>query len=148
LVLFASLVARTALSQTADFTALCEAARFNLTQDYPYLANNSQLQCGAQYSPTTNYSLPIEVSLSVCLDQCPGWQISQVEDLPKWAGPLVGFLVPALVFVLSIPSKLRLPHKEKVFGIGFFGTVFWLTVTLATLAVELVVWIIVVFGLL
>jgi hypothetical protein len=148
LLLLTGFAASTALGRHADFQKLCELALSNMIQADPSLANNPQLKCGAQYSATTNYSLPIRVSLPFCIKENNGWQVSKVANLPQWAGPLVGFLVPALVFVLSIPRVYRIPREDNLFEIGFFRSVAWLLLIFCMLLIEVLLWIIVVFGLL
>src|SRR2546430_9230391 len=103
----------------ANSTYLCETVRRDMIQENPSLANEPQLQCGAEYSPTTNSSLSITISLSQCYSRNPGYQISDVNKLYQWIGPLSGFLVPALAFVISIPRKFRTPLWEEYFGHDF-----------------------------
>src|SRR5436305_6307555 len=92
----------TALKTNANFTELCEIVlkSMNKTEVYPNPADWNQLKCGATYSADTNYSLPIKGNLTHCLTACPGYQKSRT--LSEWALSLFGFLIPALIFVLSV----------------------------------------------
>lgn len=74
-------------------------------------------RCGVQYSSDgSGVSLaaqPIQISLAWCLKtpECNGYEGLKIKQLSLWAGPVVGFLLPAVVFSISVPRgrKLSLP---------------------------------------
>ncbi|KAL0639033.1 beta-glucosidase [Maublancomyces gigas] len=67
-------------------------------------------RCGAVYSSASGLESPAAMSVRVPLawarhtPACMGFEGVQLADVDKWAGPLVGFLLPGIVFGLSIPS--------------------------------------------
>jgi hypothetical protein len=62
---------------------------------------------------------------------------------------LVGFLLPALIFVLSIPraQKFRMPRGERHFDRNIFLSFGWLVLIFFLVAIEVLLWIIIVFSL-
>lgn len=67
-------------------------------------------RCGAVYSSAGGLESPAAMSIRVPLawarhtPACMGFEGVQLADVDKWAGPLVGFLLPGIVFGLSIPN--------------------------------------------
>lgn len=67
-------------------------------------------RCGVVYSSTAGSASPAAMAIRVPLvwarhtPACMGFTGVPLTALDKWAGPLVGFLLPAIVFGLSIPS--------------------------------------------
>ncbi|KAF2175586.1 hypothetical protein K469DRAFT_702110 [Zopfia rhizophila CBS 207.26] len=136
-----------ALSSHANFTALCEDIRHSMIITDPSLAYNPDFVCGRPYAPDRNPSLPIRIPLTECMQKCPGYDPSNRSVLSQWVGPLVGFLLPALAFVISIPRPFRMWRKDDRFAQhGFLGYL-WLFVALLLMALDTVIWIIVVFAL-
>ncbi|KAI9838095.1 MAG: hypothetical protein M1819_006251 [Sarea resinae] len=84
--------------------------------------NSSMLErnwpCNSQYTtdPSGN---PIEVNVNYtwCHQKCPGWQRSGSKNLSQWVQPLVGFLLPSVVFVLAIPRQRKIEIPEELFKI-------------------------------
>ena len=138
----------TAVGRT-NFTEACQIIRLEMIANNQSLANETRIQCGAQYSASTAPSLPISTDLQTCLRRWPGWQISDLAILSQWIGPLVGFLLPALVFVLCIPRApgFRMPRREKNFTRNIFFSFGWLVVVFILMIIDVLSWIIVVFGL-
>jgi hypothetical protein len=72
----------------------------------------SQFPCTAVYAPGDDEGAPVvQVPYTWRLEFCPGWQLSDRTNLNAWLQPLSGFLLPAVIFCLSIPRrrKLRIP---------------------------------------
>ena len=132
-----------------DFTEACEITRLEMIANNQSLANETRLQCGAQFSPLTPPSIPISTDLQTCLRRWPGWQISDPKILSQSIGPLVGFLLPALVFVLSIPRPpgFRMPRGERYLTGNIVVSMGWLAVIFILVVIDVLLWIIIVFGL-
>lgn len=84
----------------------------NITDLVNY-TDSSLFPCTAVYSPGDYNGAPIvQVPYTWLADFCPGWQISDKTNLNGWLQPLSGFLLPAVIFCLSVPRrrKLRVPR--------------------------------------
>jgi hypothetical protein len=104
-----------ALKSNANFTALCEEVRIDLLNDGTYNQSQdllAQLKCGAKFDEYSPPALSIKISLSRCLAEAPGYQMSQ--KLSEWGTPLVAFLLPAVAFTLTIGRPRRLPKFEHL----------------------------------
>ncbi|KAH7141663.1 hypothetical protein EDB81DRAFT_884738 [Dactylonectria macrodidyma] len=87
----------------ANFTALCVHIRNESIAHNTSLENRETYVCDQGHSkdiPPADY---ITVDLETCLALNPGWEKSKIESPAQWAGPLVGFLIPSLGFIISIP---------------------------------------------
>lgn len=76
-------------------------------------------RCGAKYNddgPNPNLAASsIKATLGWCKARCDGYEISRPGDLKQWAGPLVGFLLPGVVFSMSIPRSWEITLPEALF---------------------------------
>ena len=84
----------------------------NITDLVNY-TDSSLFPCTAVYSPGDHNGAPIvQVPYIWLADNCSGWQISDKTNLNGWLQPLSGFLLPAVIFCLSVPRrrKLRVPR--------------------------------------
>jgi len=136
-----------ALKSTANFTALCEKVRSENILENPFFANLSTYKCGQTYKPDTIPAMPITISLPRCLEQSPGYQISDIKQLQQWIGPFVGFILPSLAFVVSVPRLVRVPRFDEFFTRKVYIRVPWVLVTLILMLFDLVFYIIAVFAL-
>ncbi|KAF2470267.1 uncharacterized protein BDR25DRAFT_369425, partial [Lindgomyces ingoldianus] len=80
------------------------------------------------------------------LAKAPGYRGSELGNLTEWVGPLVGFLVPAFAFVVSIPRSFRVPRMESWFGLKKRYSLPWLVFSLVIMILDIVLWIIIVFA--
>lgn len=135
-----------AFNGNANFSALCENVRLQMIIENPSLQNATSLECRSTYSPNEPPAMSISIGVSDCLQQCPGYESSKIYHLNQWIGPLVGFLLPALAFVVQIPRPLRIPRKEEWFGIRKTKGIPWLVVAFFLTALDIANWIIVVFA--
>jgi hypothetical protein len=134
--------------QYADFHKCCEKAR-----DQFYYTSNSQnnntYTCGASFDDGKDAALPIYVSLTWCRAECGGFQPSRVSrnHLNEILSPLVGFLIPALVFSISIPRGWQLRIPGRLFKEDWFTARGSMNLVLAMVivTVETLRWITVVF---
>jgi len=76
---------------------------------------NGQFPCGAKYNGNRTGAPVIQVSYDWCNSNCGGWEISQYGNLQQWIGPMVGFILPSLVFCLSIPRRRKLLVEDRWF---------------------------------
>jgi hypothetical protein len=131
-----------------NFTEACETIRLGVIANNQSLTNESCLQCGAQFSSSAKPSLPIMTDLQTCLRRWPSWQISDPKILGQWVGPLVGFLLPALIFVLCVPRapNIRMPRGERNFDGNIFLSFGWLILIFILMIIDVLLWIIIVFG--
>jgi hypothetical protein len=71
----------------------------------------SQFPCGATYQGDRKGVNQLTVPWSWCNEECPGFELSESTKLSQWISPFVGFILPSVIFCLTVPrrSKLRLP---------------------------------------
>lgn len=61
-----------------------------------------------------------------CSDRCPGWSVTKVDDMDGWMKPLLAWILPAMVFSLSIPRRRRIELPEFIFTSSLWITDFLL----------------------
>jgi hypothetical protein len=96
----------------ADFKSLCEKERLHLINETESLKNDTTFICGQEYSKERLPAASIKIPLNQCLQENPGWEKSKLNDPAQWAGPLVGFLLPSLGFIMAIPREWDLRVKK------------------------------------
>lgn len=80
--------------------------------------NESQFPCTATYeSNVPGGTFEINVTYKWLADTCPGWQLSSTDNLNGWLQPLSGFLLPAVIFCLSVPRRRKL-HVFRAFFVA------------------------------
>lgn len=80
-----------------------------------------QFPCGAVYSGEDPNGAPeVTVSYKWLAETCPGWQLSSGDNLNGWLQPLSGFLLPAVVFCLSVPRRRKF-HVPRSFFVSELG---------------------------
>ena len=77
-----------------------------------------QYPCGAKYIGDTSGAPVVKISYRYCKSNCDGWQISKSSSTKEWIGPLVGFLVPCVVFCLAIPRRRKVNIPDKLFRVS------------------------------
>ncbi|RYP92419.1 hypothetical protein DL770_001436 [Monosporascus sp. CRB-9-2] len=113
-----------AASGDANFTALCELVRNAGIAHNPSLENRTTYVCAQDYAEHTPPADYISVNLETCLAFNPGWEKSKIETPSQWAGPLAGFLIPSLGFIISIPREWNIPAPTGKIGfLTFFALV-------------------------
>jgi hypothetical protein len=120
-----------------NFTSLCNTELERLFTNNVTLRNDPTYVCDQRYSEDKPPAARITVSLEVCMLENPGWEISSLKKPWQWAGPLVGFLLPSLAFVIIIPRK-RIPGVSlKHLDGGFWATVVWMLINFLILVVDM-----------
>lgn len=105
LCVFASLVWRV---EGYSDTSCCETAdskfpgAFVNTTVHPLTSN---VICGQTYSKTTPPAPNAWVSYDFCTANCAGIGLSRPSDTGAWIGPLVQFILPAVLFSATIPRR-------------------------------------------
>jgi len=66
--------------------------------------------CGQQYSSNTPEAEPLYVTYEYCASKCSGigFELSEPNNLRQWAGPLVQFVLPAIIFSFSVPRRKKI----------------------------------------
>lgn len=84
--------------------------------------DDNQFPCTAQYDPDKPEGAPeINVPYSWFAETCPGWALSSGSNLNGWLQPLSGFLLPAVVFCLSVPRRRKIHVFREFFVADLAG---------------------------
>ena len=76
-----------------------------------------QIPCNAVYNGSWEGVPEVWVPYSWCHRTCPGWDKSKSKEPTQWVVPLVGFIIPAVVFCLAVPRRHKLSVPDKLFDI-------------------------------
>ncbi|KAL2148527.1 hypothetical protein VTH82DRAFT_2081 [Thermothelomyces myriococcoides] len=71
-------------------------------------ARRNQFPCGARYNGDLHGAPVVAISYDFLVEQCPGWELSGWDNVNAWLHSLSGFLVPAVVFCLSVPRRRKI----------------------------------------
>ena len=113
-----------ALVRSSFFTGLVNAAGYSTQccdlalQTLAYLNKNiSQVdyKCGQVYQAFLPPALPLLVSTSWCRHNCPGYALSAPGDTNAWAAPLIQYILPAVIFSMTVPRRLVLEPPRWFF---------------------------------
>lgn len=84
--------------------------------------DENQFPCTAIYDPDKPNGAPeINVPYSWFAETCPGWALSSGSNLNGWLQPLSGFLLPAVVFCLSVPRRRKIHVFREFFVADLAG---------------------------
>ncbi len=66
--------------------------------------------CDQQYSTSISAAEPLYVTHEYCASKCLGigFKSSEPSNLRQWAGPLVRFVLPAIIFSFSVPRRKKI----------------------------------------
>lgn len=64
--------------------------------------------CHQSYSPGVLAAKPLYVSYSWCSTHCPGFGLSQGQDASQWADGFVQFILPSIIFSMTIPRQQKI----------------------------------------
>ncbi|KAF8853806.1 hypothetical protein BDZ45DRAFT_63521 [Acephala macrosclerotiorum] len=87
---------------------------------------DSQFPCTAAWNGNKSGAPIVQVPDSWLENNCPGWQLSSSMTQAQWITPFVGFLLPAIIFCLSVPRRRKVTIYEKVFSLDFSRPKAWL----------------------
>jgi hypothetical protein len=71
--------------------------------------------CDQKYNPSLLPAPSLDVSYSWCLENCGGIKLSNSKSLSQWATPLLQYIVPSVVFSMSIPRPWMLEFPDRTF---------------------------------
>lgn len=133
----------------ANFTQVCETERRRQISLNASLQNDKTFVCGQSYDRNTRPAQEITIPLDQCIAQSPGWEKSRIDRASQWAGPLVGFLLPALGFIIVVPREWTIEISALRAG-RHRGSIwpqwFRLVPMFGALAIDTLLGIVVVFG--
>ncbi|KAF2121779.1 hypothetical protein BDV96DRAFT_562338 [Lophiotrema nucula] len=135
-----------ALQANANFGRLCDDQRLLMIEQNPSLANDTLLECRDGYEPSKPPAKAIYATVSSCLEECPGYAATDHNVMSQWIGPLVGFLLPDLAFVMSIPRAIKIPRGEEWFAKWRWRSYAWLVIALVLMLFDIIFWFIAVFA--
>ncbi|KAH8592062.1 hypothetical protein B0O99DRAFT_690120 [Bisporella sp. PMI_857] len=108
--------------------------------------------CDRIYKDGSELDQPqVMITYDWCSEKCPGWQISVSKDLGQWARPMINFIAPSAVFVLSIPRRrqIKIPQQLLKRSMGSLSSTLalFLKIPLSSLIItaDTIVWLLVVF---
>ncbi|KAK0659145.1 hypothetical protein QBC41DRAFT_237574 [Cercophora samala] len=102
---------------------------------------------GSQIGPPMDFWTPY----TWCRDRCPGWSVTKPDSFGNWLKPLSSWILPSLIFCLSIPRRRRIHIPKRLFAKpkNIFGTLFYLVKIPAAaliVTVDTLIWLSVVFS--
>ena len=111
-----------------------------------------EFPCTAAYNGNPDGAPMVKVPYQWLNDTCPGWQISSKDNLNAWLQPLSGFLIPAVIFCISVPRRRKLELPRVLFssdqsGVqGYFLAPIGATIALVLVVADTLVWLCVCFA--
>ncbi|KJR85215.1 uncharacterized protein SPSK_08329 [Sporothrix schenckii 1099-18] len=111
-----------------------------------------QFPCTAVYNGDARGAPVVQVNYTWLAETCPGWEISSKDNLNAWLQPLSGFLVPAVIFCLSVPRRRKLEVPRFLFSPDQGGIKSYLlaplgaTLALVMVSLDTLVWLCICFG--
>lgn len=138
------------LSQCAfarfDYPVCCSQAnnasslftKNNQTQAYlPLLGDYTT--CDQTYNASIPAAANAYVSYRYCKTQCRGFQLSQANQPGAWAAPVVQFILPSIIFSMSIPRRTMFLPTWKM-ELGFRSLSLGLALSILT-ALDTLMWV-------
>ncbi|KAI9885547.1 MAG: mRNA splicing protein [Watsoniomyces obsoletus] len=82
------------------------------------MLRRGQFPCGAIYDGHDEGAPEVRVPYSWCKGKCPGWELSESTRFSQWVVPLAGFIIPSVVFCLTVPRRVKLSVSDKLFDVN------------------------------
>lgn len=104
-------------------------------------------KCGQVYEATIPPAPPLLVSTSWCRKKCSGYALSAPSDTNAWAAPLIQYILPAVIFSMTIPRRLVLSPPRWFFDFninhmsGLIKALFSLCVAGVIVTLDTAVWV-------
>ena len=134
--------------------AVLDGSAQNLvTFDISQNGNNSQFPCGAAFAGNRSGVSVVKSSYYWCDQNCPGFELSRSSKLNQWLQPFVGFILPAVIFSLSVPRRKKLHIPTWVFPekfhdpIRLIKAIVCAVVAATIVAIDTMLWLFAVFAL-
>jgi len=86
-------------------------------------------KCGQQYKEGFSAALEFLVPTSWCRQHCGGYTLSPASDTNVWASPLVQYILPAVIFCMTIPRGQVLEPPKWFFDFHLNHLNSWLKAT-------------------
>lgn len=111
----------------------------NASYDYPLdmlyeYSNRGQFPCTATYDGDPYGAPVVSVNYTWMNANCSGWQLSSTDNLNSWLQPLSGFLVPAVIFCMSVPRRRKIEVPPSLFAADQAGIMNYLLAPLGAMA--------------
>ncbi len=101
-----------------------------------------------------NTNLTIRIPVRWCWKNCSGWQLSGTSTTDQWVSPILGFLIPSVVFCLAIPRRRKLYIPERLFDVplneitsNIFRTPLIALIAAVLITVDTLLWLMTIFTL-
>ena len=107
-------------------------------------------KCGQAYEPDIPPAPPLLVPLSWCRQKCSGYGLSTPSDIDAWAAPLFQYILPAVIFSMTIPRRLVLEPPRWFFDFnlthmnGLIKALFSLCVAGMIVTLDTAIWVFVI----
>jgi hypothetical protein len=101
--------------------------------------------CWAAFDGNYDGAPAVSVPYKWCRDNCDGWEISH-RDPSEWIGPLVGFILPCVAFVLNIPRSWKMQTPRSMWKLKpwdtmqFLSYVVQMPIALLAVTVDVITW--------
>jgi hypothetical protein len=120
--------------------------------DFVEASERGQFPCGATFNGNLTGSPILKVPYPWCTENVGGWGLSVFSTPREWIGPMVGFILPCLVFCLSIPRRRKLLVGSMWFmaepnhTFAFFTTPLRATAAAILVSVDTLIWLCICFA--
>ena len=76
-----------------------------------------QFPCTASYNGSEGDQPQVWVTYSWCHNVSPGWRLthSSASSLGEWVNPLIGFIIPSIIFCLTVARRRRINVPKRLF---------------------------------
>ena len=104
-------------------------------------------KCGQKYDATLPPAPPLLVPTSWCRKECSGYALFAPSDTNAWAVPLIQYILPAVIFSMTIPRRLVLSPPRWFFDFninhmnGLIKALFSLCVAGVIVTLDTAVWV-------
>ena len=108
---------------------------------------HSDYRCDQAYSPYLSPAPALSVSTKWCLAHCDGYHLFSLNDTAAWANPLAQYILPAVVFSMTIPRRLVFEPPRWFFDFsphhanGLIKAMFSLCIAGLIVTLDTVMWI-------
>ena len=106
-----------------------------------------EYRCGQIHQADLPPAPPLLVSTSWCRQKCSGYALSAPSDTDAWASPLIQYILPAVIFSMTIPRRLVLEPPRWFFDFsvnhmsGLIKALFSLCVAGIIVTMDTAVWV-------
>ncbi|SPO05242.1 related to putative protein [Cephalotrichum gorgonifer] len=111
--------------------------------------------CGQAYNASIDPAPNLYVSYKFCASECSGFGLSEGRKPDQWAAPIVQFLLPSVIFSMSIPRRLifcstdflqdTVPRPNNVVARKIVSLLLIL-ISLMFVVIDTIIWVILIMG--